>query len=89
MKLKTTMGGRCLQVDDVFIDPDNIEWYQAGKVSHDAMAAHAYKRELANLRKAAEETPRTHERQLVLNLLDVLDRRAAEILAGWLGEDRG
>ena len=54
---------------------------------HDAMAAHAYKRELANLRKAAEETPRTHERQLVLNLLDVLDRRAAEILAGWLGEE--
>lgn len=55
---------------------------------HDAMAAHAYKRELANMRKAAEMTPRTHERQLVLNLLDVLDRRAAEILAGWLGEER-
>ena len=59
------------------------------ELQHDAMAAHAYKRELANLRKAAEETPRTHQRQLVLNLLDVLDRRAAEILAGWLGEERG
>lgn len=69
--------------------PEGRKAWAQGELMHDAMAAHAYKRELANLRKAAEETPRTHERQLVLNLLDVLDRRAAEILAGWLGEDRG
>jgi hypothetical protein len=57
---------------------------------HDAMAAHAYKRELADMRKAAEENPLTHERQLVSNLLDVLDRRAESIMAGWgfgSGED--
>ena len=67
-------------------DPDP---YQAkGAVARDAACAHAYKRELANMRKAAEETPRNHERQLVLNLLDALDRRASEIMAGW-GFDSG
>lgn len=88
MKLHTEMlgtepGDALLAYDaDCGLSPER-------QAEHDAMAAHAYKRELANMRKAAGMTPRTHERQLVLNLLDVLDRRAAEILAGWMGEDWG
>jgi len=53
---------------------------------HDAKVAHALVRELGYMRKAADETPRTHERRLVLNLLDVMERRASERMAQWGAE---
>ena len=74
MKLLTETKDGCLMVDDVFIDHDNIEWYQAGKVSHDAMAAHA-------LMQAMVEW----EANLCLGGIDWVRKRADEIMAGWTG----
>ena len=65
--------------------------YSEGKYSareHDALAAHAYQIELSRMREAADTTPRTHERQLVLNLLDALDRRADELMREWTTSER-
>lgn len=54
-------------------------WYSGRE--HDAMAAHALLQAIAGLRSGASE-----EQVLAY---DVALKRADEILAGWLGEDRG
>ena len=80
MKLRTELvDGVCC------ISPSSVDGFE--ELRHDAIAAHAYKLELSRMREAAETTPRTHERQLVLNLLDALDRRAEELMREWTKQD--
>ena len=51
MKLLTETKDGCLMVDDVFIDHDNIEWYQAGKVSVAALCREYLLERLGHVRK--------------------------------------
>lgn len=84
MKLRTEMVG-----------PDSTSEgpYPAARVSddgqdylHDAAAAHALMREIANLREVARKRG-SSSGQLALNLLDVMERNADKIMAEW-GFDR-
>jgi hypothetical protein len=49
---------------------------------HDAAAAHALMREIANLREVARKRG-SSSGQLALNLLDVMERSADERMAEW------
>mgnify|MGYP001550837436 CR=1 FL=1 len=80
MKLRTKMYHH--------VAGSSIGYLDSSDADHDAACAHALMQELASMRSAADTHPRTHERQLVLNLLDALERQASENM-GKLGFDSG
>lgn len=84
MKLRTEMTGPDSTSEGPYpatrVDDDGQDYL------HDAAAAHALMREIANMRDAAHETGSSSGR-LVLNLLDTMERRVDELMAEW-GFDR-
>lgn len=80
MKLMTEIrDGQCVSSQGW---PMNKE----SEVTHDAAAAHALMREIANLREVSRKRG-SGSGQLALNLLDVMERNADELMAEW-GFDR-
>lgn len=80
MKLRTEMVGPDSTSEGPYpaarIDDDGQDYL------HDAAAAHALMREIANLREVARKRG-SSSGQLALNLLDVMERSADERMAEW------
>ena len=83
MKLKTEMVDGCVHALGCCIDADCVLPREALELEHDAMAAHA-------LLQAVDEWAALSVAEMInYDANDWIKQRAAEILAGWLGEDRG
>ncbi len=74
MKLDTAISNGKLIVDGTYIDHQNVEWFQAMQVSHDAALAHA-------LIGAIDDVAGSF-------LLDDITARASELMKQW-GFDSG
>ena len=80
MKLRTQIHDGRLVGDDGDIDHQNIEWYQAEHVSHDAMAAHA-------LMQAIESVHKDYPRVSASIGMPLVQRRADELMREWTKQD--
>lgn len=86
MRLRTEMVDGELLAYDRIIDPYAPSVVQVEYLKDDAMAAHAL--EDAKNIMGEEFAAKGVHGIVAVAVLAELDRRAAEILAGWMGEDR-